>query len=213
MNNRLTLSILRLFVLLILFSGAPVALHAQGFERMSDIEADVYADKVFVSGDYETMKNVRRFWQKEVQRLHSMRQLEFVLTGSNDAVLKVTIPARALFNQNDTTLVSSAEGLLRPFLRLVRGDDAVASIVIASFTDNNGSESYLSKLSTGRSSALHRWFAKQGVGPADIRSFGFGNRVPRNQNANIRERERNRRVSLYFVPNKKMLKTAKKGEL
>lgn len=213
MNNRLTLSFLRLFVLLILFSGAPVALQAQGFERMSDIEADVYADKVFVSGDYETMKNVRRFWQKEVQRLHSMRQLEFVLTGSNDAVLKVTIPARALFNQNDTTLVSSAEGLLRPFLRLVRGDDAVASIVIASFTDNNGSESYLSKLSTGRSSALHRWFAKQGVGPADIRSFGFGNRVPRNQNANIRERERNRRVSLYFVPNKKMLKTAKKGEL
>lgn len=213
MNNRLTLSFLRLFVLLILFSGAPVALQAQGFERMSDIEADVYADKVFVSGDYETMKNVRRFWQKEVQRLHSMRQIEFVLTGSNDAVLKVTIPARALFNQNDTTLVSSAEGLLRPFLRLVRGDDAVASIVIASFTDNNGSESYLSKLSTGRSSALHRWFAKQGVGPADIRSFGFGNRVPRNQNANIRERERNRRVSLYFVPNKKMLKNAKKGEL
>lgn len=213
MNNRLTLSFLRLFVLLILFSGAPVALQAQGFERMSDVEADVYADKVFVSGDYETMKNVRRFWQKEVQRLHSMRQLEFVLTGSNDAVLKVTIPARALFNQNDTTLVSSAEGLLRPFLRLVRGDDAVASIVIASFTDNNGSESYLSKLSTGRSSALHRWFAKQGVGPADIRSFGFGNRVPRNQNANIRERERNRRVSLYFVPNKKMLKNAKKGEL
>lgn len=213
MNNRLTLSFLRLFVLLILFSGASVALQAQGFERMSDIEADVYADKVFVSGDYETMKNVRRFWQKEVQRLHSMRQLEFVLTGSNDAVLKVTIPARALFNQNDTTLVSSAEGLLRPFLRLVRGDDAVASIVIASFTDNNGSESYLSKLSTGRSSALHRWFAKQGVGPADIRSFGFGNRVPRNQNANIRERERNRRVSLYFVPNKKMLKNAKKGEL
>lgn len=213
MNNRLTLFILRLFVLLILFPGAPVALQAQGFERMSDIEADVYADKVFVSGDYETMKNVRRFWQKEVQRLHSMRQLEFVLTGSNDAVLKVTIPARALFNQNDTTLVSSAEGLLRPFLRLVRGDDAVASIVIASFTDNNGSESYLSKLSTGRSSALHRWFAKQGVGPADIRSFGFGNRVPRNQNANIRERERNRRVSLYFVPNKKMLKNAKKGEL
>ena len=213
MNNRLTLSFLRLFVLLILLSGAPVALQAQGFERMSDIEADVYADKVFVSGDYETMKNVRRFWQKEVQRLHSMRQLEFVLTGSNDAVLKVTIPARALFNQNDTTLVSSAEGLLRPFLRLVRGDDAVASIVIASFTDNNGSESYLSKLSTCRSSALHRWFAKQGVGPADIRSFGFGNRVPRNQNANIRERERNRRVSLYFVPNKKMLKTAKKGEL
>lgn len=189
-------------------------LHAQTVERMSDIESELYAANAFVKGDdYETMKNVRNYWQKEVLRMRSMRQIEFALTGSHEAVLKVTIPARLLFNQNDTTLISSAEGTLRPFLRLVRGDEAVATLIVAAYTDNNGSAPYLQRLSTGRSSTLHRWFARQGVGAACIHSFGLGNRVPRTDNSSIKERERNRRISLYFVPNKKMLKNAKKGNL
>lgn len=191
----------------------PLTLQAQSFERMSDIEAELYGENAYVTAEFEPMKNVRRFWQQEIQRLRSMRQLEFALTGNGDGVFKVTIPARMLFNQNDTTLVPSAEGTLRPFLRLVRGDDAVATLIIAAYTDNNGSEAYLQRLSTGRSSALHRWFARQGVGAACIHSFGHANRVPRTGNADIKERERNRRVSLYFVPNKKMLKNAKKGTL
>ena len=207
------MSLVRMALTVYMMLCATFGMYAQGFERMSDVEADTYAENAFVSGDYDTMKNVRRFWQQEVQRLRSMRQLEFALTGSNDAVLKVTIPSRMLFNQNDTTLVTSAEGTLRPFLRLIKGEDAVATLIIAAYTDNNGSDNYLQRLSTGRSRALHRWFAKQSVGPANLHSFGFANRVPRTGNANIKERERNRRVSLYFVPNKKMLKNAKKGAL
>lgn len=199
-----------MFCILVL-TAAPV--HAQGFERLSDIESEAFAENAFVNGDYETMKNIRSYWQQEVQRLRSIRNLEFALTGGNEAVLKVTIPARLLFGQNDTLLISSAEGYLRPLLRLVRGDEAKANLIIASYSDNNGSENYLNRLSTGRAATLHRWFAKQSVGPANLHSFGFGNRVPRNGNASIKERERNRRVSLYFVPNKKMIKNAKKGTL
>lgn len=221
MQNRTThtfhpcslLSILRLLAIFCVFASLPQTTVAQGFERMSDIESDLYAQNAYVTGDYETMKNIRHFWQQEAQRLRSMRQLEFSLTGSNDAVFKVTIPSRMLFNQSDTTLVTSAEGTLRPFLRLVRGDEAVATLIIAAYTDNNGSDNYLQRLSTGRSSALHRWFAKQGVGPANLHSFGLANRVPKNNNTDIKERERNRRVSLYFVPNKKLLKNAKKGTI
>lgn len=186
---------------------------AQNFERMSDIESETYGEQAFVSGDYETMKAVRRFWVNETQKLKSNRQLEFTLTGSNEALLKVTFPARLLFSQNDTTLVSSADNQLRPFLRLIKGPEAVATVIVASFSDNNGSDNYLNKLSTSRAAAVHRWLAKQGVGPTFIHSFGFGNKVPRNQNANIRERERNRRISLYFVPNKALLRDAKKGKI
>lgn len=186
---------------------------AQGFERLPDVEAEVYTDHIIVNADYETTKNIRSYWNKEVQRLRSNRNLEFALTGNNEAVLKVTIPARLLFYQNDTTFLQSAEGILRPFLRLVKGDEAVATLIIAAYTDNNGSNAYLQRLSTGRSNMLHRWFAKQSVGPTILRSFGFANRVPRNANASIKDRERNRRVSFYFVPNKKMIKNAKKGNL
>lgn len=212
-SNHSMIPVIKLGLLLCIFSLSFSSIHAQGFERMSDLESETFAENAFVNGDYEAMKNIRRYWQQETQRLRSLRQVEFNLTGSNEAVLKVTIPSRLLFNQNDTTLVASAEGTLRPFLKLLRGDEAVATLIIAAHTDNNGSAKYLSRLSTGRSSALHRWFARQGVGPANLHSFGFANKVSRNSNSNIREREKNRRICLYFIPNKKMLKSAKKGTL
>lgn len=206
------LSVFLLATMLHLSSSASVA-NAQNFERMPEIESDLYGEMAFVSGDYESMKAIRRFWVNEAQRLKSMRQLEFTLTGSNEAILKVTIPARLLYAQGDTTFLASAETYLRPLLRLIKGPEAVATIIIASHTDNNGSDAYLSRLSKSRAAVMHRWMAKQGVGPTDIHSFGWGNKVPRNENKNIRERERNRRVSIYLVPNKQMLKQAKKGKL
>lgn len=207
----LRIVLLAFVVVLHLYGFKP--LRAQNFERMSDIESETYGEKAYVSGDYSTMKNVRRFWVNETQKLKSNRQLEFALTGSNEAVLKVTIPARLLFSQGDTVLVSSAENQLRPLLPLLKGPEAVATVIVASFSDNNGSDNYLNKFSTSRASAIHRWLAKQGVGPTYIHSYGFGNKVPRNQNANIRERERNRRISLYLVPNKSLLRDAKKGKI
>lgn len=191
----------------------PFGLQAQNYERLSDIEADTYGDYAQVNGDYQTMKAVRSYWVKEVQRLKSMKQLEFALTGNNEGVLKVTIPARLLFSQNDTILLSSADGILRPFLREVKGNDAVSTLIVAGFSDNNGNERYLNTLSGGRARQIHRWFARQGVGPSDIHSFSFGNRVPRNGNQTIAQREKNRRVTLYFVPTKKALRWAKRGTL
>lgn len=203
--------ILSAFLLAVVFHASSVS--AQNFERMPEIESDLYGEMAFVSGDYETMKAVRRYWVNEAQRLKSMRQLEFTLTGSNEAILKVTIPARLLFAQGDTTFISNAETYLRPLLRSVKGGDAVASLIIASYTDNNGSDNYLNRMSKSRAAVVHRWFAKQGVGPTEIHSFGWGNKVPRNENKNIRERELNRRISIYLVPNKYMLRQAKKGKL
>lgn len=190
-----------------------VTSYAQNYERLSDIEADQYGDYAQVSADYQTTKAVRAYWVKEVQRLKSMKQLEFSLTGGNECVLKVTVPARVLFAQNDSILLSSADGYLRPLLRLVKGPDAVASMIIAGYSDNNGSDNYIRAISGGRARQVHRWFARQGVGPASIHSYGFGNKVPRNNNETMGQREKNRRVSIYLVPNKKMLKAAKRGNL
>ena len=188
--------------------------HAQNFERMSDVEAEQFANHAIVStDDYQAIKNIRQYWLQETQRLKQMKQFEFVLTGSNEAILKVTVPARLLFAQNDTTLLNSADNVLRPFLRHVTGKDAMASVIIAAYSDNNGSERYLNTQSGGRARQVHRWFARQGAGPADVHSFGFGNRVPRNENASIAQREHNRRVSIYLVPNKKMIRAARKGQL
>lgn len=187
---------------------------AQNFERLSDIEAEQFGDFAIVnSNDYQTVKNLRQYWMQEMQRLKQIKQLQFSLTGSNEAILKVTIPARILFGQNDSVMTSNADNILRPFVRLVCGKEALATLIVAGYSDNNGSEKYLNMISGSRARQIHRWFARQGIGPNDARSFGFGNQVPRNENSSMAQRERNRRISLYLVPNKKMIKAAKKGTL
>lgn len=207
-------SVKLLFALVWWLAGSLGAAYSQNFERMSDIESEQFGDRALVnSTDYQTIKNVRRYWGQEAQRLKQAKQLDVNLTGGNETILKVTIPARLLFVQNDSTMLANADNMLRPILRLVKGNEALATIIVGGYSDNNGSERYLALLSGGRARQVHRWFAKQGVGPNDIRSFGFGSRVPRNENATIAQREKNRLISLFLVPNKKMLKAAKKGNL
>lgn len=197
----------------VLCLSQPFMSSAQTYERLSDAEEEMFGSYLHVMSDYESTRQIRRYWVQEAQRLRSQRNLDFRITGSGESVMKVTMPSRLLFAPNDSVLINSVDAQLRPLMRLVRGENAVAQLVVVCHTDNNGSEGYLQRLSTGRANVLHRWMAKQGVGPGDVRSFGMAGHCPRNKNNNIREREQNRRVCFYFVPNKNMLRQAKKGKL
>lgn len=203
-----------LLAFLLIFVSGLTLVQAQTVERLSEVEAEVYGNYALVNTqDYTAVKNIRRYWVQEMQRLKQFKQLECVLTGGNETILKVTIPARILFLGNDSTMLSAADNVLRPFVHLLKGNAPVATLIVAGYSDNNGSDRYLTALSGGRARQVHRWFARQGVGPADVRSYGFANRVPRTDNTTIARREKNRRISLYFVPNKKMIRNARKGKL
>lgn len=186
--------------------------NAQTYERLTEYEQNLFGKKVYVSGDYEAMKNIHRYWTQESIRLKG-KNYEFAQLGVNDGVLKVTIPSRLLFLQDDSVMTVQADGVLRPFLRLLRGDEAVASVVIGCHSDNNGSDRYLKRITSGRASALAAWFRKQGVQQQMISEYGMGRNVSRTDNSSMAARERNRRVTLYLVPNKRMMKLAKKGKL
>lgn len=185
---------------------------AQNYERMSEYEQNLYGASAHVNGDYETMKNIRAFWVRECNKLKN-RNCEFVLCGNAEAVLKVTIPARVLFAQGEAVISSQAEAVLRPLLRFVSHEDAIASCIVSCHSDNNGSEKYLTNFTRQRAQALESWLVKNGVDEANIRSYGLADKIRRTNNENVKNREQNRRVTIYFVPNKKMLKLAKKGVL
>lgn len=204
-----------LFALVLLTATGMTTVQAQNYERLSAIEDERFGNYAIVNTtDYVTIKNLRRYWVQTAQRMHKQhRDVQYVLTGSNEAVLKVTIPARLLFAPNDSTLLRSSDRVLRPFLPLLQGKEAVASLVVGGYMDNNGSEQYLNHLSAVRARTVRNWFGQLGVGPADLRCFGFGNSVPLNDNSTLALREKNRRISLFFVPNKRMIRMAKKGEL
>lgn len=207
--TKVTSAISRL-VLLCLLLAFGVTASAQEYERISEYEQNLYGAKAHVTGDFETMRGVKRAWVQEAMRLKG-RNYEFSLCGNSDGILKVTIPARLLFQQEDSLLSVQGDGILRPFLRLLRGDSQMASVIVSCHSDNNGSSRYLNAFTASRARCIQRWMEKQGVSKSDITCYGIGSNVPRTDNSNIAMRERNRRVTLYFIPNKRMLKEAKKN--
>ena len=199
-------------VLVSVFLLNVISAKAQNYERISQYEQDLYGEKVYVNGEYETMKNIRAYWVKECNKLKS-RNVEFVLCGNTEAVLKVSIPSRLLFVPSEATLAHNVDAVLKPLLKFVFGDARIATCIVACHSDNNGSESYLKNLTESRAAAVTDWFVSHGVNIVDISYYGLSTKVSKTRNENIRQREQNRRVTLYFVPNKNMLKLAKKGRL
>lgn len=191
--------------------GLSFALSAQTYERLSAYEENLMGRSIHVNGSFDAMQQVRKYWNKEYKRL-SNEHYQISLCGNGECVFKVTIPSRLLFVQNDSTMLVQADGMLRPFLRLVRGKEAKASVVIACHSDNNGSEQNLNHITAARAESVCDWLIKQGV-TAKVKTFGLGNHAPLNENSTLKEREQNRRVTLYLVPNKQMMKLAKKKKL
>ncbi len=185
---------------------------AQSYERLSDYEMNRYGKKMHVSGSFDAMRQVRSYWTKEFTRLKGYEQYEMTLCGNGESVMKITMPVNVLFQANDSVLSVQSIGLLRPLLRLLR-DEKKATMIVACYSDNNGSPRYLDGITQLRAQAVCDWMKEQGVKSRVISGFGMGNHVPLNQNQTMAERAANRRVTLYLVPTKSMMKLAKKKKL
>ncbi|MBP5716202.1 MAG: hypothetical protein J6W69_03715 [Bacteroidales bacterium] len=191
---------------------AGFSLFGQDYQRLSLYEEELFGSKMHVNGSFDAMRQVRQYWNQEYARLKVYDKYQIALCGDGEAVFKVTMPTSLLFEANEPTLLSQADGILRPLLRLLRGKEAMASVVVACCSDNNGSADYLDNFTRSRARAICSWLEKQGVEVA-IYGYGIGNHVPLNGNGTLAEREENRRVTLYLVPNRQMMKLAKKGKL
>ncbi len=188
------------------------SLFGQSYARLSDYEMERYGKELHVNGSFEAMKQVRSYWTKQFGRLKGYEQYEMTLCGNGESVLKITMPVSDLFQANDSVLSVQSIGLLRPLVRLLR-DERKATLVVACYSDNNGSVRYLDNLTQVRADAICDWMQGQGVKSRVTSGFGMGNHVPLNQNQSMAERAANRRVTLYLVPTKQMMKQAKRKKL
>jgi len=189
-----------------------VSLFGQTYERLTTYEMNRYGKKLHVTGSYDAMLQVRSYWSKEFTRLKGYQQYQISLCGNGESVLKITLPSNVLFQANDSALSVQSIGLLRPLLRLLRDENKV-KLVVACYSDNNGSPSYLEGITQVRAQAICDWMQGQGVSSRLTTGYGMGNNVPLNKNQNMSERAANRRVIFYLVPSKQMMKQAKKKKL
>ena len=128
-------------------------------------------------------------------------------------VLKVIIPTDVLFAPNDTKLLPSAVKLLNAFEALVTRPE-LYKLVIMAHTDNTGDEVYSDNLSEVRANAVDEYFEDLIKGKsANIIPYGMGFDEPVVNNNSISNRQRNRRIEIYIIPESQIIDMAKKGKL
>lgn len=202
-------------VVALLAATLAVGAAAQNVERIPECEREEYGARAHVNGDYQTMRHIRAYWTREAKRLTSANKgcYDFALVGNDDSILRVTVNADEMFTAGDTTMTTAADALLFPLLRYLRDDGGLATVIVACHSDNNGSIAYLEDLTATRAAVIGRWMEKQKVAAGNIDCYGWAYRSPRTTNDSMRRRAQNRRVNFYLVPNRHMLRLAKKDKL
>lgn len=126
-------------------------------------------------------------------------------------VIMVTLPCSRLFAPNSVSLIPAASKLLAPLVPYVNRTDNY-KIILAVHSDNTGDEMYSEKITADRANAIDEYFYKiNGNKDTDIIPYGLGADEPVAPNTGIANREKNRRVEIYFVPTAELIEKTKRN--
>ena len=87
------------------------------------------------------------------------------------------------------------------------------NMIVTGNSDNTGKPEYIYNIAKRRAESVSEWLSANGIEQSSLSEFYFGDEVPLYDNDSMANRNRNRRITLYFVPNKDMIKKAKRGKL
>ncbi len=115
-------------------------------------------------------------------------------------VVMVTIPCSKLFAPNSLVLSPSAESILASLEPYIKRSDKY-KVILAAHSDNTGDEMYAERITAARANAIDEYFFKvYGDKDTEIIPYGLGADEPIAPNSGIANREKNRRIEIYFVP-------------
>ena len=129
--------------------------------------------------------------------------------------VKVTFPSGLLFQTGQDVLSSSARNDLATFAKNLTSD---MDLYVYGYTDNQGwrgasaSESMNKNqvLSEQRANSVSSYLRSNGISSSQMKEVkGFGESNPVASNDSSTGREQNRRVEVYVMPSKEMIKNAK----
>lgn len=140
----------------------------------------------------------------------TLRQTGFETQGVRKGeVTMVTIPCRELFSPNSIEIKSKGKQLLAKLVPYIKRSDKY-KVVLAVHSDDTGDAIYAERLTSDRANSIDEYFAAALGGESPIIPYGLGNDEPVAPNTGIANREKNRRVEIYFVPTKDFIDNARK---
>ena len=154
---------------------------------------------------------------REYQQIQAKKLLvagQSIETTRNGEVILATIAASDLFLPNDTVLRPSASKILRQYTPFLKEPDFYRMLILM-HSDDTGSETYTNRLTMTRVMAVLDWFKKESVCSDYIIPYAMGadDPLPNTPNNSFDNRDKNRRLEIYLVPGKAMIKKSSRGQL
>ncbi len=134
-----------------------------------------------------------------------------VETTRKGEVLIISIPAHLLFDQNGIDISPKAAEQLSPILSLAQNKQY--KLLLSMHSDNTGSEQYTDDLTNNRIIAVLEWFKENGTNLTVIVPYAMGQSEPLLPNNSKANRQINRRLEIFVVPNELMINRAKNNTL
>lgn len=155
---------------------------------------------------------IREYQQIQAKKLLSSGQN--IETTRNGEVIIATVAANDLFLPNDTTLRPTAAKVLRPYMEYLKEPDMYRMLLLM-HSDNTGSEAYTNHLTTVRVSAVFDWIKDNAACSDYVIPYAMGadDPLPNTPNNSVDNREKNRRLEIYLVPGKAMIRKSSRGQL
>ena len=141
---------------------------------------------------------------KEIEQAVPDAKVERVGEG-----IVVEFSSNVLFGFDSSNLSSEAKGNLDKLVKVLNVYPDT-DIEIQGHTDSKGSDAYNKKLSEQRAGSVSAYLTSKGINYSRVRINGFGESVPKYDNATEDGRSQNRRVEFLITANEKMKAEAEK---
>ena len=147
--------------------------------------------------------------KKELEASVKDAKIESVNDGQ---AIRVTFDSGILFATSSASLSAASQATLQKFAANLK-ENSDTDLLIVGHTDNTGSDRVNNPLSYNRAASVRTFLLSQGVAETRIKVEGKGSAEPVADNSTVAGRRDNRRVEVYILPSKDMVKAAEAGTL
>lgn len=147
--------------------------------------------------------------KKELEASVKDAKIESVNDGQ---AIRVTFDSGILFATSSASLSAASQATLRKFAANL-AEHSDTDLLIVGHTDNTGSDRINNPLSYNRAASVRTFLLSQGVAETRMKVEGKGSTEPVADNSTVVGRRDNRRVEVYILPSKDMVKAAEAGTL
>ena len=147
--------------------------------------------------------------KKELEASVKDAKIESVNDGQ---AIRVTFDSGILFATSSASLSAASQATLQKFAANLK-ENSDTDLLIVGHTDNTGSDRVNNPLSYNRAASVRTFLLSQGVAETRMKVEGKGSTEPVADNSTAAGRRDNRRVEVYILPSKDMVKAAEAGTL